>query len=947
MYETKTAPSRGGLLLSVWSMYQDAPPCPQLGMGRLGSRPLTAPGSQTRVATLRFHVANSQGKEFVVTFFGPLHKTSRVPRVATLLALVLVSVLCPPPDTSAGELSFGEPQFLPGDAVIGSPAGMQVEVDIASGGDQFLAVWSDGRSTPDNYWPFATEGSGTDIYGARLDAAGNVIDIGPFMINQNLGDQIEPRVAWNGQNWLVVWKQETATLPTYEELRAVRVAPDGTVLDDPPIVVHNNESYYSNAVVEGGGSDWVVLFQTNGPADGLHAVRIAADGAVVNPGGLVIHETLFLLDFDLAFAQDEYLIIWGGSFDTPRGRRYTPDLQPIGTSVLPFARRVASDGTDFVVVYASGSPPLATVEGVLVTHDGSVQTPFTLFTGGNQDGTCCADATWDGTYYWVSWGGPRLARVTPDGQILDPGGFIVTPATAPISTPHCEGVPGGGVQLVYNNGVSGADYPKDIYSGQVSSEGLFENETLVSRGAPAQLDADFAEGAGTHLIVFRSRVSDSGRILAQRVDATGNSLDPEPVEVATGPIPGLGLPSLGAPAAAWNGSVFMITWSDGLEIFARRMLPDGNFVDGTPLTVMDGHDPDVAAVGQVFLVVGLDFLFDNPEWQATHSMRVDGVTGQNLDAEPNALGGFVIFARYPHVVNWGDRWLVVWQLNLSHDDTIAGTTAAVVDADGTTPAVIDVPLGWRPDVAVSNESALFVAVTNTVASATTDLAGIIMTPDGTFSGTSFTISEAPDKQLMPAATWNGSEFIVAWEDKRNSVIYFDERTDIYGSRVDGAGNVLDPAGVPLSAASVPEIKPALLSIGTATLLGVSTLRTESQFGAYRIGIQVDQQSASVAEDTSAGAPLIRLLGAHPNPTDYSTTIRFESGAQRPVDLHIFSAEGRLVRTLIEGKVFGVGVPIEVSWDGRDDTGRWLSSGVYFYRMRSGSETLTRKMTLRR
>ncbi len=854
-------------------------------------------------------------------------------------ALVGLCLLSLAPSASADELLFTLPEFIPGDGLIGSPAGMQMEPDIALGETQFLAVWSDYRSSPDDYPPFLSEGSGSDIYGVRLDAVGNVIDTGAIMINQDFGDQIDPRVAWNGQNWLVLWKQDTATLPTYEELRAVRVAPDGTVLDDPPIVVHNNESYYSNAVLEGGGGDWVVVFQANGPTDGLIAVRITGDGTLANPGGLQIHDTLFSLDFDLAFAQDEYLIVWGGTFDSPRGRLFEPDLRPIGSAfALPFVEKVASDGTDFLVVWASGAPPSATVEAVRVTHDGSLpDPPFTIFTAGGQAGTCCANATWDGTVYWAAWGQLYLARVTADGQLLDPGGFQMTqPDSWPISTPRFEGAPAGGLQLVWNDGVTGAGYPKDTYSGQVSPEGQFGNETLVSRGAPAQLDADFAEGAETHLLVFRSRVSDSGRILAQRIDATGTPLDPEPVEVASGPIPGLGVPSLGAPAAAWNGSVFMITWSDGLAIFARRMLPDGSFVDVTPLTVMDGHDPDVAAVGQVFLVVGLDLLFDNPEWQATHSMRVDGVTGENLDAQPNALGGFVIFARHPHVVSWGDRWLVVWQQNLSHNDPIAGTTAAFVDADGTTPGIIDVPLGWRPDVAVSDTVALFVAVTRTIASATTDLAGIIMTADGTFPGTSFLISEASDKQLMPAAAWNGSAFIVIWEDKRNSVVYFDERSDIYGSRIDGGGTVLDPAGVPISAASVPEIRPALLSIGGTTLLGVSTFRPESRFGAYRIGIQVDGGSPTgVAGAHLARAPGIRLLGVSPNPANRSATIRFEVGAADLVDLRVYNATGELVRTLNDGVVFPMGSgSIAVSWDGRDDAGRRVSSGVFFYQVRT-------------
>jgi hypothetical protein len=130
-------------------------------------------------------------------------------------------------------------------------------------------------------------------------------------------------------------------------------------------------------------------------------------------------------------------------------------------------------------------------------------------------------------------------------------------------------------------------------------------------------------------------------------------------------------------------------------------------------------------------------------------------------------------------------------------------------------------------------------VTNTIASATTDLEGVLMAADGTFVGASFPISTAADKQLAPTASWNGSEFVVAWEDKRNSLIYFDERTDVFGARVLDDGTVLDPGGQPLAASSVPEIDPALVSIGGTTLLAVSTFRPEAAFGAFRIGIHED------------------------------------------------------------------------------------------------------------
>lgn len=864
-----------------------------------------------------------------------------------IAALALVCVLGSVP-AAADELLLSTPAFLPGDQASVPAAGMQTASDLARGGDQYLAVWSDGRTTPNDYEPFATEGTGTDIYGVRLDADGNPVGAPSIVINQAPGDQREPRVAWNGTHWLVVWEQDMLSLPSYEEILAVRVAPDGAVLDPTPILVHRNQSYYSSTVVVSDNDRWLVLFQANGPVEGLLGVRIESDGTVLDALGQLIHPTNFLLDFDAAFAVGEYMIVWEGGFDGPRGRRYTPDLVALGTTVLPFAQAVATDGADYLVVRASGSPPSATVDAAIVSHGGVPSAPVTLFTGGNQNSTCCADVTWDGSHYWVSWGGPTLARLTGTGVVVDPGGFTVAPSAGDIATPEFAAAPAGGVQLIYNDGVDGADYPKDIFTARVTSPGPIENENVISRSAPAQLWADFAVAEDTHFVAFQSRDSDSARILVHRLDDNGAPLDAEPIEIAAGPLPGIGTPTLGAPAVAWNGTLFLVTWSDGVKIYGRRVQPDGVLIDATPLEIMDGREPDVAAVGGVFLVVGLDFLQDNPHWQATHSMRVDGVTGANLDATPNALGGFAIFARHPHVVNWGDRWLATWQRNISHDSPGAGTTAAFVDADGTTPGLIDLPIGWRPDVAVGGGVALFVAVTGTIASATTDLEGALMGADGSLLGPAFLISNAPDKQLLPTVSWSGSEFLVAWEDKQHSTIYFDERTDIYAARVATDGTVLDPNGVSAAIAYEPETKPSLAFTDVSTLLAVSCFRTEPELGSYRLGIHV-RLGATTDVDSKpifdvAGAT---VLSAVPNPMTDALTIRFTRPANEEVQLRVLNAAGRVVRTIPNGQIVGTSAESEARWDGRNDAGEPVRSGIYFYDLRSGGESASGKVVVLR
>lgn len=83
---------------------------------------------------------------------------------------------------------------------------------------------------------------------------------------------------------------------------------------------------------------------------------------------------------------------------------------------------------------------------------------------------------------------------------------------------------------------------------------------------------------------------------------------------------------------------------------------------------------------------------------------------------------------------------------------------------------------------------------------------------------------------------------------------------------------------------------------------------------------------------------------HPNPFNPSTTISFavpENAGQ--VTLTIFDVAGRLVRTLESGSLAAGTYTRE--WNGRDDMGRAVSSGTYFYRLAGNSFSEARKMIL--
>jgi len=83
---------------------------------------------------------------------------------------------------------------------------------------------------------------------------------------------------------------------------------------------------------------------------------------------------------------------------------------------------------------------------------------------------------------------------------------------------------------------------------------------------------------------------------------------------------------------------------------------------------------------------------------------------------------------------------------------------------------------------------------------------------------------------------------------------------------------------------------------------------------------------------------------HPNPFNPQTTIVFEIPKQEAVSLRVFDMSGRLVRDLIAVEPHAPGRH-EVVWYGRDDSGRQVSSGTYFYRLEAGSFSETKRMVL--
>ena len=98
------------------------------------------------------------------------------------------------------------------------------------------------------------------------------------------------------------------------------------------------------------------------------------------------------------------------------------------------------------------------------------------------------------------------------------------------------------------------------------------------------------------------------------------------------------------------------------------------------------------------------------------------------------------------------------------------------------------------------------------------------------------------------------------------------------------------------------------------------------------GIEDDQQTLTNS-----------LSMSRPNPFQLSTSLEYTLSHESPVHISVFSASGRRVRSLFQGRL--PAGPHRVIWDGMDEKGNLVPSGVYWCRLEAGSFHMSRRMAL--
>ncbi len=486
----------------------------------------------------------------------------------------------------------------------------------------------------------------------------------------------------------------------------------------------------------------------------------------------------------------------------------------------------------------------------------------------------------------------------------------------------------------------------DIYLEYATSSGalLYTGDRLIngdSQGANS-LESDMAlAGSSVGVIVFTDQRFDVGDIFVQRVDNGGNRLGSNLKANADD----AGILQNEPAVAAVSGKI-LVVWNDsravkgitGNRIFGRYLSSDGNWL-GMDFLISDSNDvsakrtPDVAMSSDgAALVVWEDYRHGLPH-----------IYGRLYNASGDAVGGeFAVSTVGTDIDNTApnvgadasDNFWVVWSQGGHPGGAVVNVArynvsgillgrfeyfadiyqlAAAVSATG------HVYLFWSKAAANSD---LFLTVL--------DGSGLLLNPDFPIIGTSdyspLDLSISIDNQGIA---------LLSWTDNRNGSrrAYYQIIAANY-NRIGATNAVSDISGAVMTS-------PCMVGRDAVGWLAWSDNREEG----FNVFIrQIAYSTVGVDDGVITQLPgQFQLMQNCPNPFNPATTIGFSLVGRSRVSIEIIDISGRQVLTLID-RVYDAGEHA-VEWDGRDFSGRNVSSGVYLYRMIVDGHTESRKMML--
>lgn len=797
---------------------------------------------------------------------------------------------------------FDQGEFLIDTCIVyGTARYWQEHPSIAFDGTNYLVVWQDCRNGP------------TNIYFTRVSQSGQILD--PSGIKISIVGEL-PSVAFDGINYLVVWQDERNA---YTDIYGTRVSQNGEVLDPNGIPISTawvNQDYPAIAF---DGNNYLVVWQDHRRGYyNIFGARVTPNGQVLEPDG--IHLSLVPSTQaapSVAFDGDNYLVVWqdNRNYQTSNsdiyGTRVTPTGQVLDSIAIPITTKSGTQGSpsvafgnnNYFVVWQDNcnSYTQYDIYGTQVSKNGHIfenpNIPISIATG-NQESP---SIIFYDTMYLVVWEDRRNgiesdiygARVLQNGQMLDTTGiFISTAPNTGFSWWSPSVANDGNSYLVVWQG----DWDNtDIYGARISQNGqlLDTNGILISNVANFQLAPSVAFDGSNYLVVWEDGrfYNNSCDIYGARVDQFGSILDPNSIAISTRENFQL------APVVCFDGFNFLVVWYDvnDNDIYGTRITTTGTILDtiGFPIStaINSQENPSVAFDGLNYLVVWKD---ERNDYSDIYGARVSQ-TGTVLDPDAIAISTATNDQLNPAVAFDGINYLVVWEdiRNGSHDIYGARVTQAgtVLDLNG---IPICTRSNWLTSPSIAFDGTNYLVVWGIISAGRIyDIFGTRINQSGfVFNPNGFPISTAPSHQSSPSIAFDGNNYLVVWIDQRNGSY------DIYGAKVDTTDNVISSFCVARQSGdpSFPVLAHGLgdefliTYSGWADTINHHPVNNMRIWGKLSSSIGIDEKNSRVKMQSA------KLLEVYPNPARSFLAVRLPFSADRQT-LKVFDVAGKMIKEI--------------------------------------------------
>jgi len=439
----------------------------------------------------------------------------------------------------------------------------------------------------------------------------------------------------------------------------------GAFLVDPTNPIYGlYVQQFSPAIAGGRYGYFAVWDDGRNESRSVYGTRISPDGYPLDTCGILITTVRGSIFPDIAYGytssgMDNYLVVWVDSINVVRGVRISGgniigDVITISTAEALRASVSYAPSYGYMVVWATMSED---IHGARVTVDGNVLGTFVVYEGPGTEGT--PKISYDGDKYLVVWFDNRTgvwklygSRITPLGNILDPGGRDLIGNT--INIDYFDVAFGGGYWFLvwrYSDSTS-------VYGARVDTSGTCRDipPLHVISGGSENYNYPAVSYSNGHFIVVSTRDLPSYTYSLQLavVDTSGSIISSNYAYL-------LNSPKLYDLDLAFSDTIAFVLWrhyQPSLKkygICGKRVTMSGNFPD----PYYDLRDVGIVANSQVLPVAE----FGGDSILVIWKDDFYGLNGELIDSAGNPVnwvpGGGPLTERYALTFN-GNNYFFVW-----------------------------------------------------------------------------------------------------------------------------------------------------------------------------------------------------------------------------------------------------------------------------------------------